>query len=269
MALSALSAIHKVTGAGSQVLGSSVALLPTYTLSSPIMLGGLMLQRRLFAGAVLFCTFLANSPGQNAAHVLEKELIGSDREIWEAIAASHPDIDQVSAALAPDYIDIDSGVRHSREEVLQYLQGLTRFSFQYEYARLRPFAYVRVRDSRAELFLRAERACGDRQSVDDHGFLQRARAMDGASAYGDGCKDGHAVSLGTDERPDSTGFENLLELRSGNSPRPKYVERSRVKDSGRSSERKQVVCRDVWREGKARNAASSPVRDFNVHGCPA
>ena len=47
-------------------------------------------------------------------------------------------MDQVSAALALDYIDIDSGVRHSREETLKYLQGLTKFSFQYESAR----AYV-------------------------------------------------------------------------------------------------------------------------------
>jgi hypothetical protein len=100
--------------------------------------GGFVWHIRLFSGAALFCAFLAYAPGQIAAHGLEKELIGADRGIWEAIAGSHPNIDRVGAALAPDYIDIDSGVGHSREEVLQYLQGLTKFAFQYEYAR----AYV-------------------------------------------------------------------------------------------------------------------------------
>jgi hypothetical protein len=83
-------------------------------------------------------TFSAYAPSQNASYELQKELIGADRAIWEAIAGSHSNIDQVSVALAMDYIDIDSGVRHSREEVLKYLQGLTKFSFQYKSAR----AYV-------------------------------------------------------------------------------------------------------------------------------
>jgi hypothetical protein len=96
------------------------------------------LRKRLLACTVLFSTFSAYAPSQNAPHELQKELIGADRGIWEAIAGSHSNIDQVSAALALDYIDIDSGVRHSREEVLKYLQGLTKFSFQYESAR----AYV-------------------------------------------------------------------------------------------------------------------------------
>jgi hypothetical protein len=61
--------------------------------------------------------------------------MAADRWIWEAIAGSHPNIDKVSNALAADYIDIDSGVRHPRQEVLQYLQGLTNFSFQYGGAR--------------------------------------------------------------------------------------------------------------------------------------
>jgi hypothetical protein len=97
-----------------------------------------MLRKRLLTCTVLFATFSAYAPSQNAPHDLQKELIGADRGIWEAIAGAHSKIDQVSAALALDYIDIDSGVRHSREEVLKYLQGLTRFSFQYESAR----AYV-------------------------------------------------------------------------------------------------------------------------------
>jgi hypothetical protein len=47
-------------------------------------------------------------------------------------------MDKVNAALAADYMDIDSGVRHSREDALKYLQGLTKFTFHYESAR----AYV-------------------------------------------------------------------------------------------------------------------------------
>ena len=96
------------------------------------------MRKRLLACTVLFSAFSAYAPSQNAPHDLQKELIGADRGIWEAIAASHSNLDQVSAALALDYIDIDSGVRHSREETLKYLQGLTKFSFQYEFAR----AYV-------------------------------------------------------------------------------------------------------------------------------
>jgi Domain of unknown function (DUF4440) len=97
--------------------------------------GGFMLRNRSFAGTVLFGTVFAYALGQNAPHRLQDDLISADRGIWEAIAGSHPNVDQVSKALAPDYIDVDSGVRHSREEVLQYLRGLTNFSFQYGHAR--------------------------------------------------------------------------------------------------------------------------------------
>ncbi len=76
---------------------------------------GLILLKKLLAGTVLFGALSAYAPSQNAPHELQKELIGADRGIWEAIAGSHSNMDQVSAALALDYIDIDSGVRHSRE----------------------------------------------------------------------------------------------------------------------------------------------------------
>ena len=90
--------------------------------------------RRLFAGAILFGTVFAHAFGQNTRNGLD-ELIAADRGIWEAISSSHRNIAEVSKALAPDYIDVDSGVRHPREEVLKYLQGLTEFSFQYGRAR--------------------------------------------------------------------------------------------------------------------------------------
>jgi hypothetical protein len=96
---------------------------------------GFMLLQRLLAVTVLYGTIYAFALGQNPPHRLQEELIEADRRIWEAIAGSHPNIDQVSQALAPDYIDLDSGVRHSREEVLQYLAALTKFSFEYGHAR--------------------------------------------------------------------------------------------------------------------------------------
>ena len=99
---------------------------------------GFTLRKRLLACAVLLGTFSAKAPCQNAPSELQRELIAADRGIWEAIAGAHPNIDQVNAALALDYIDIDSGVPHSRGEVLKYLQGLTKFSFQCNSAR----AYV-------------------------------------------------------------------------------------------------------------------------------
>lgn len=89
-----------------------------------------MLPKVLIA-SVLVCSVLARGAVQSA----QLELIAADKGIWEAIAGPHANIDQVSAALAPDYIDIDGGVRHSRQEVMRYLQGLTKFSFQYGAAR--------------------------------------------------------------------------------------------------------------------------------------
>jgi hypothetical protein len=74
------------------------------------------LRKRLLVCTVLFGAFSTYAPSQDAPQELQKELIEADRGIWKAIAGSHSNIDQVSAALAPDYVDIDSGVRHSRDE---------------------------------------------------------------------------------------------------------------------------------------------------------
>lgn len=97
-----------------------------------------MWRKKLLTGTLLFSAFRAYTLDQNASSGLQKELLGADRGIWQAIAGPRPQLDQVRAALAADYLDIDSGVRHSREEVLEYLQGVTKFSFRYQSAR----AYV-------------------------------------------------------------------------------------------------------------------------------
>lgn len=99
------------------------------------MLVGFMFYKTLIAATILFGTFAGYGVGQNPTDELQRELIGADRKIWEAIAGSHANMEQVRQALAPDYMDVDSGVRHSRKEVLEYLRGLTKFSFQYGAAR--------------------------------------------------------------------------------------------------------------------------------------
>lgn len=97
-----------------------------------------MLRIKLLTGTLLFGIVSSSALGQNVSSGLQEELIKADRGIWQAIAGSRPQMDQVRDALAEDYLDIDSGVRHSREEVLQYLRDLAQFSFRYESAR----AYV-------------------------------------------------------------------------------------------------------------------------------
>ena len=87
---------------------------------------------------VLIATFSANAHSQSVMTELQQELTKADHGIWEAVAGKHPDIPKVSAALADDYLDIDSGTRHSRQEAIDYLKGLTNFSFEYAAAR----AYV-------------------------------------------------------------------------------------------------------------------------------
>ena len=75
---------------------------------------------------------------QNSAQEVSQQLIQADRGVWAAIAGARPDMEKVSRALAADYVDVDSGERHSRGEVMQYLRGLSNFSFHYDNAK----AYV-------------------------------------------------------------------------------------------------------------------------------
>lgn len=99
---------------------------------------GLILRQQLLACTFLFGTVSACAFAQNTPNDLQKELVAADKGIWQAIAGLRSNMDQVSSALASDYVDIDSGVVHSRKEVFEYLHGLTKFSFTYQSAR----AYV-------------------------------------------------------------------------------------------------------------------------------
>jgi hypothetical protein len=100
--------------------------------------GSFMSLQALVTRAVVLSIVSTYAAGQNASSALQEELIAADRGIWQAISGPRPQMDRVSAALAPDYLDIDSGVRHSRDEVFEYLRNLTNFSFDYASAR----AYV-------------------------------------------------------------------------------------------------------------------------------
>jgi hypothetical protein len=90
-----------------------------------------MMLKGVSASTVLVIFACACALGQDPVSELQSELIRADRQIWQAIAGSHPNMDELNRALAPDYVDVDSGVRHSRAEVVEYLEGLTKFSFQY------------------------------------------------------------------------------------------------------------------------------------------
>ncbi len=90
---------------------------------------------KLLSGTLLFAILFARALAQSGPQAVQQQLIAADRSIWQAIAGSRPNITQVSQALAPDYIDMELGIGHTREEVLNDLQGLTAFSFQYENSR--------------------------------------------------------------------------------------------------------------------------------------
>jgi hypothetical protein len=98
----------------------------------------MLLRKSLLAAVVLFGVFPLYAPSRPPLEALQNELIAADRGIWQAIAGLPSSSDRVEAALAADYIDIDSGVRNPRTEVFKYLHGLTKFSFDYDSAR----AYV-------------------------------------------------------------------------------------------------------------------------------
>jgi len=90
---------------------------------------------RLPAIAAVVGGLLAPALAQNQPQEIREQLIAADRSIWQAIAGPHPNIAQVRNALAADYIDMELGVSHSREDVLKDLQSVTGFSFQYEHPR--------------------------------------------------------------------------------------------------------------------------------------
>lgn len=86
----------------------------------------------LLSGAVLLATIFASAFAQDAPQTVEEQLISADRGVWQAIAGPRPNIEQVSKALAPGYLDIELGVRHSKEQVLKDLLDVRDFSFKYE-----------------------------------------------------------------------------------------------------------------------------------------
>lgn len=90
-----------------------------------------MQKTNLLLPALFVATLLTPAFAQNTSHVLQGQLIDTDRRIWQAIAGSQPNIAQVSQSLAPDYIDMELAVSHSRNDVLKDLKAVSNFSFQY------------------------------------------------------------------------------------------------------------------------------------------
>ena len=87
---------------------------------------------RLVRGVAFFVTLLGSALAQDASQAIQQQLIAADRGLWQTIAGSHPDLAQLSRGLAPDYIDMELGIGHTREQVLKDLQSVSAFSFQYE-----------------------------------------------------------------------------------------------------------------------------------------
>jgi hypothetical protein len=86
----------------------------------------------LLSGLALLVTLFTSAIAQNAPPAVQEQLIAADLGIWQAIGGSRPNIEQVAKALAPQYLDIELGVRHSKEQVLNDLQAVRAFSFKYE-----------------------------------------------------------------------------------------------------------------------------------------
>lgn len=63
---------------------------------------------------------------------LEQQMIAADRGLLEAMAGPQPNMERYEAGLAPDYLDVEFGTVHSREEDLKQAKMLRDFSFQYE-----------------------------------------------------------------------------------------------------------------------------------------
>lgn len=90
------------------------------------------LQSTLPATLLLFAaTFVLHAQPVTQSDPL-RQLIDADKGLLEASAGVHPNFENYQEGLAPDYIDIEFGSVHSREEVLAQVKKLKDFSYQYE-----------------------------------------------------------------------------------------------------------------------------------------
>ncbi len=90
-----------------------------------------MLRAPFLIPALLLSTLPATLPLYAQAD-LQQQMIAADRGLLEAMAGPHPKIETYEAGLAPDYIDIEFGAVHTREEDVKQAKMLRNFSFEYE-----------------------------------------------------------------------------------------------------------------------------------------
>ena len=90
-----------------------------------------MLRAQLLLSALVFLVLAGVRPAY-AQTDLERQMIAADRGLLEAMAGPQPNMERYEAGLAPDYLDVEFGTVHSREEDLKQAKMLRDFSFQYE-----------------------------------------------------------------------------------------------------------------------------------------
>jgi hypothetical protein len=75
---------------------------------------------------------LSAPPPLRAQADLQQQLIAADRALLNATSGPHPNVEKYEQGLAPDYIDIEFGSVHSREEDVAQVKLMRDFTFQYE-----------------------------------------------------------------------------------------------------------------------------------------
>jgi hypothetical protein len=79
---------------------------------------------------LLLAALSASLPAQTD---LQQQLIAADRALLEVTGGPHPDVAKYEQMLAPDYIDVEFGAIHSREEDIAQVKAMRDFTFQYDH----------------------------------------------------------------------------------------------------------------------------------------
>ena len=83
------------------------------------------------AASVAFATPADAPPVQEQAG-LQQQLIAADRALFDVTRGSHPDVEKYQQMLAPDYVDIEFGIVHSRQEDVDQVKVMRDFSIDYK-----------------------------------------------------------------------------------------------------------------------------------------
>ncbi len=62
----------------------------------------------------------------------KQELIAADRALLADMAGATPNLETYEQALAPDYVEVEMGAAHTRDEVLTQMKSIREFTFQYD-----------------------------------------------------------------------------------------------------------------------------------------